>query len=214
MSSATSTEELQGLLKDEAFDFRFNCGYTKPTCLVTIEDKAVMIRSLWLHFVHFNPHAELVQLRKGLRDTLQFDALIRLHSEEMWGVLAASSAFHITSQYFCDSFAVCYSENGANNRTREEAIIYFWYEYVSKCAIREDVTLEEVLKFISGSSRLPGTGFDKSPSIHFTDEERLPTVSTCDVSITFPRQMGLLTYEDFKSKMDFYILGSCGFGSV
>ncbi len=34
------------------------------------------------------------------------------------------------------------------------------------------------------------------------DEERLLTVSTCALSITFPRSMGLLEYEEFKEKMD------------
>lgn len=70
------------------------------------------------------------------------------------------------------------------------------------------------MKFISGSSSVPATGFDKIPSIKFTDVDSLPTVSTCDVSITFPRKMSLLKYEEFEQKMDFCIRGSYGFGKV
>ena len=110
--------------------------------------------------------------------------------------------FKVTAKYLCDSFAIHYSDNGTNHRTREEAVVYFWYVYVTECADRDDVTLEEVLKFLSGSSHIPVTGFDNTPKIRFTNDERLPAVSTCDISITFPRRMGLLDYENFKQKMD------------
>ena len=119
--------------------------------------------------------------------------------------------FDVTPKYLCDSFAVQYSDNGSNNRTKEEAIVFYWYEYVSEC---DNVSVGDILKFLSGSSRIPATGFDTTPKIRFTDEDRLPTVSTCDMSITFPRKMGLLNFEEFKSKLDFCILGSYGFGVV
>lgn len=54
---------------------------------------------------------------------------------------------------------------------------------------------------MSGSFHIPVTGFDNTPKIRFTNDERLPTVSMCDISITFPRRMGLLDYENFKQKM-------------
>ncbi len=52
------------------------------------------------------------------------------------------------------------------------------------------------------------------PSVNFMDEERLPTVSTRALSITFPRSMGLLEYEEFKEKMDYCISSSHGFGNI
>lgn len=100
-----------------------------------------------------------------------------------------------------------YSPDGNNKRTKEEAVVYFWFEYISECGAGEggNVNLKEIL---------PAVGFDSTPKIHFCDEERLPTVSTCDLSITFPRSMGLLSYKDFKTKMNDCILGSYGFGVV
>ena len=193
------------------FDFRFSCGYTKPTTLITLDDKEDLVRSIWLHFVLFQPHAELEQLRKGLYQTLRFELLVRSHPNEVWGVLAASTVFDVTPKYLCDSFAVQYSDNGSNNRTKEEAIVFYWYEYVLEC---DNVSVGDILKFLSGSSRIPATGFDTTPKIRFTDEDCLPTVSTCDMSITFPRKMGLLNFEEFKNKLDFCILGSYGFGVV
>ena len=211
MQSTTTTEQLRTLLNVDNFDFRFSCGYTKPTTLITLDDKEDLVRSIWLHFVLFQPHAELEQLRKGLYQTLRFELLVCSHPNEVWGVLAASTVFDVTPKYLCDSFAVQYSDNGSNNRTKEEAIVFYWYEYVSEC---DNVSVGDILKFLSGSSRIPATGFDTTPKIRFTDEDRLPTVSTCDMSITFPRKMGLLNFEEFKSKLDFCILGSYGFGVV
>ena len=43
--------------------------------------------------------------------------------------------------------------------------------------------MENVLQFLSGSSKVAATGFENVPSIKFMDEECLPTVSTCAISI-------------------------------
>ena len=76
------------------------------------------------------------------------------------------------------------------------------------------MALENILHFISGASKIPATGFDKTPKISFTSEECLPYASTCALSIIFPRSMGCLSYDKFQDKMDFCILGSFGFGTV
>ena len=181
---------------------------------MTVADKEDIVRTVWLHYVLFKPHAELTQLRKGLNQTLQFDIMLIQHPDEMRGVLVASTVFDVTSKYLCDAFAVQYSLSGSNNRTKEEAIVYFWFEYVSESEEGGDVSLQEILKFMSGSSKVPATGFDATPKICFCEGDRLPTVSTCALSITFPRSMGLLQYQDFKKKMSYCILGSYGFGSI
>ena len=69
--------------------------------------------------------------------------------------------------------------------------------------------------FFSGSAKVPAAGFDQVPKIRFSDEiDRLPWASTCDLSITFPRVMGLLSEDEFRQKLDMCILGSFGFGIV
>ena len=76
------------------------------------------------------------------------------------------------------------------------------------------VSLSYILQFFSGASKLPAAGFDETPKISFTSQERLPYASTCALTITFPRSIGLISYDEFQEKMDFCILGSFGFGSV
>ena len=74
------------------------------------------------------------------------------------------------------------------------------------------MSLADILHFISGSTKLPASGFDKMPKIHFTDDCILPKASTCDVNITFPRSFGKLLYPEFRTKLDMCILDSFGFG--
>ena len=201
------------MLLDEC-SFRFECGYSKPTAKISLEDKEEMVRYIWLHYVLFQPHAALEQFKRGMLETLQFGHLVKSYPNEVWGLLAASSTFNVTPQYLCDAFAVQYSTNGSNNRTKEEAIVFMWYDYIADSAERDDVAIGEILKFLSGSSKIPATGFDSIPKISFTDHDCLPVVSTCDITITFPRKMGTLDIEAFREKMDFCILGSHGFGAV
>ena len=78
--------------------------------------------------------AELEQLRKGFRETLQLELLICKYSDDVWWLLASSSSFDCTVEHLTDAFAVTYSDNGSNDRTKEEAIVYFWYEYISECS--------------------------------------------------------------------------------
>ncbi len=67
---------------------------------------------------------------------------------------------------------------------------------------REGVTIADILQFYSGADKIPAIGFDATPKIGFTSDECLPRVSTCDLSITFPRSMGLLSFDKFAETMD------------
>ena len=78
---------------------------------------------------------------------------------------------------------------------------------------RVDVSLRKILHFISGSSKIPASGFDVTPKIRFTDDDVLPFSSTCDLSIAFPRSYGLLQHADFKKRVDYCISDSFGYGA-
>ena len=83
-----------------------------------------------MHFIFFLPHAELEQLRKGLRETLQLELVTILHPSEMKSFLVALCAFHVTPAYLLDSIFVHYSYPGSNNHTKEEAIMVNWSDYM------------------------------------------------------------------------------------
>ena len=129
---ATSTDELHQIV-DSELDFRFECGYNKPTSKIELSDKDALVKSIWLHFVLFVPHMEIQQLRKGLRETLQVELLMCLHPEEMHSFLVSSRNFDVTSAFFLDSFNIYYSEQGNNKRTLEESVMLNWTDYVMEC---------------------------------------------------------------------------------
>ncbi len=61
------------------------------------------------------------------------NCLITRYRDEMWGLFASSSTFDVTPDYLIDGFIVVYSDNGSNDRTKEESIVYSWSEYISEC---------------------------------------------------------------------------------
>ena len=134
-SGATTKQEFVSEIQKE-FDFRFNCGYTKPTNSLDISDKEEFIQAIWLHHVFFLPHAELEQLRKGFRETLQVEIIACVHGELLHGALASTRAFEPTSRHLIDQIIVSYSHEGSNNRTQEESIMLNWSEYVGECEKR------------------------------------------------------------------------------
>ena len=210
MQNVQSTSNLQQLL--EEMEFRFECGYVKPTQKVNIDDRSRIVKAIWLHYIFFLPLAELQQLRKGFRETLQMELLIIRYPEYVYSFLVPSPNFEVTAAFFLDCFAINYSPQGSNNRTKEEAIILNWNEYVSECT-GDPISIPDILNFISGASRVPAAGFDKTPSVYFTEDYCLPKASTCDLSITFSRSFGLLSSEQFKEKMDISISNCFGFGT-
>lgn len=125
-----TTEELRAILGTDDYDFCFDCGYTKPTSQVEIADRDQVVKCIWLHFIFFVPHAELEQLKKGFRETLQMELLVVLHPREMRSFLAASSDHDITPDSLLDSFVVRYSDQGSNKRTTEEAIMVNLSDYI------------------------------------------------------------------------------------
>lgn len=133
MQNVLSIDELRDVVDNE-LDFRFDCGYLKGTHQIELSDKEALIKAVWLHHVFFLPHAELDQLQKGLRETLQMEIFAHSHPQELHCCLLASCAFDITPDFLLDSFAVRYSFHGSNDRTAEEAIILHWTEYITECA--------------------------------------------------------------------------------
>lgn len=71
--------------------------------------------------------------------------------------------------------------------------------------------LRDVMVFLTGCDCVPPLGFgDVKPGILFSDDAVLPTVSTCSLTLRFPRNFPT-DFQQFKEKMDFVILGSQGF---
>ena len=72
-------------------------------------------------------------------------------------------------------------------------------------------TLHDVMVFLTGCDTIPPLGFgDVHPGVVFDDEDRLPTVSTCSLTLHLPHNFPA-DFQEFKENMDLVILGSQGF---
>lgn len=115
VQAATTTEELLRIVNSEDFDFRFRCGFSKPACNINISHKDELVKTIWIHYVFFAQHAELEQLRKGFRETLQMELPICLCPDEVYSLLVASAAFEVSTSFFLDDFIVKYSDKDRIN---------------------------------------------------------------------------------------------------
>lgn len=97
---------------------------------MSIADKDEFINAIWLHYVFFSPHAELIQLRKGFRETLEVEFLACIHGKHLRSMLVPTCAFNPTLKLLVDEIAVNYSPDRSNNRTAEEAIMLHWSDYI------------------------------------------------------------------------------------
>ena len=101
--------------------------------MIKLANVTQLVETVWKHFVYFSPHAELVQMRSGFFETLQMDRLILLYPECVFKLLAASNCFDVTPSYLMDMFVIKYSDSGSNHRTKEEAVVMLWFDYISDC---------------------------------------------------------------------------------
>ena len=126
-------DELKSVFSKDNFDFLIACGYTKATSLVKMTDVQQLVKAVWLHFVKFNIRVELEELRKGLRETLEFHKVVSTYPDCVWKFLVSSTTYNLTSSYLQSVFVIIYSDEGSNFRIHEEAIVFSWLEYITEC---------------------------------------------------------------------------------
>ena len=67
-----------------------------------------------------------------------------------------------------------------------------------------DVTIEDILIFVTGASAIPSLVFEPNPTIRFVEWKCLPFASSCDNVLNFPRT--LVDCNNFKEKMMLYMV--------
>ena len=74
-----------------------------------------------------------------------------------------------------------------------------------------DLTLEEILSFVTGADKVPPSGFQPSPSITFNQDNVYPKASTCALTLILPTKYHS-DYVAFKNKLTFGFKNHGGFG--
>ncbi len=131
MLSAQSESEFQDVVMTEELDFRFVCGYQSP---LTFSTRNEFVHAMVMHYVVYSIYAELTQLKHGIFDNLRLGELAVQHPIEMWSLLACrEERRRITAVGLQDWFQVEFSPVGANDRSKEETVVMFFYAYLQLC---------------------------------------------------------------------------------
>ena len=220
--------DFKKLLDSEEYDFRFSCGVTKSTARMEQSDKKKVVDALCLHYTVLVSLAELEQLKRGLA-MQKFDSLLESAPKALRKAFEPPEQ-NVHSEFIQDMFPAIFSTTGSNRRVVEENIMMTWVQYlqhidgklqlnilVQKVASptgesgQSCPTMKDIMVFLTGCDTIPPLGFsDAAPAILFSDVGVLPTVSTCCLTLTFPRSFPT-EFHVFKEKMNLAILGSQGF---
>ena len=105
---------------------------------IGIKEKPTIISAMAKHFAVLEVKAELDQLLSGLSSTLGVLELVRSDPVLMKHLFIHSATSPMTADDMYDTFNICYSPDGSNNREREEATIMLWVHFL-QCIERKMV---------------------------------------------------------------------------
>ena len=230
-------EELQSTTDPDDFkqlasfncSMRFKAGYTKP--IVTIEDKAALIRYICLHYtlLYSLPHVE--QFINGLKLYGLVD-IIRKVLQKARVLFQVCEESRLTAEIVDELSEVQFSPEGSNKRQQEEAIAFHFttlleeieigaikgqvFDFSTESSTEVVFSLGDVLQFVTANPSIPAVGFQPRPVIAFNhlDASRKLQANTCANQLLLPVNDLLLKYNSVKEEITSCIIMSSGFGNV
>ena len=168
-----NTQELQALLMDDDFDFRFACGYTKPVANLTTANIDEIVLCLGLHLIIYSIKAELDQICEGLK----LGGLIWTDDEaNSLASLFLHTSKSLTARAVRLLFSPILSEPGSNRREVQEEILLHLSYFLSdveegsitvESGAQTTLSLEDILAFATGATSFPILGFEH-PNHHLS----------------------------------------------
>ncbi|XP_031329222.1 uncharacterized protein LOC116160215 [Photinus pyralis] len=148
----------------------------------------------------------LEQFREGLNTGMIYE-LLKSHPNLFQNTMCQTE--DITSNTLEKLFSIMYSEQGSSKRSIENRIISFWRDFLLDCEDNvTEVTLKDVIIFITAAETVPPLGFSIAPKITFLHDDATlyPKANTCALEISLPTCHS--SYDKFKQHMAFGI-GNC-----
>ncbi|XP_071111323.1 uncharacterized protein [Haliotis cracherodii] len=185
-------------------------GVTKPICHLEVDDKEDLVRQLFKSHMFYRVHAEIQQFCLGLQDMafLQYVTGSPETTESMF----VDNDGPVTYRQLKSMYSADLSPSGSNNRSKEDDTLFAFEDYLRDCENEDStVTVPDVLRFWTGSERVPPIGFDNKLSITFVPDRRpapLPVARTCGLVLELMRGFEA---DKFAEKMTYAINHSGGF---
>uniref|UniRef100_A0A1X7UU46 HECT domain-containing protein n=1 Tax=Amphimedon queenslandica TaxID=400682 RepID=A0A1X7UU46_AMPQE len=207
----------------EHLDILCETGYRKPINCLTIGDVSEIVEIIKSHCIKVSI-PEINQFAEGLASLGVLD-LIKEYPDIM-------KDFFVDNQrrLTAEIFQVKYCNKDSPRRQTEEATYIMFVDFIEKCeekeicanvsdissgvekSQREYVTLEDILLFCTGTTKVPPDGFYTKPTICFSDD-LLATASTCDLILRIPTAF-YDNSEKFEEMFVWSLKGHIGFGRV
>lgn len=216
--------ELQACSSDVDFQHLVQChadpiaqyGYSS-IYTSTIADKDSITDCLLKQHYLYGVFAEISQFFDGMNEIGMFGDLVKANKFAFVSFLSGKQK-KLTLHDFKSVYKVQNSESGSNDKAREDSTIYCFELFLQDLEEGEisELTLEDLLVFITGSDHIPPLGFEQAITIYFYNFDgsvkRRPWASTCSLTLNLPR--GIEDPEEFTSFMKQSLLDCHGFGQV
>ena len=217
LESCTTDDDFQHVLQhhaDPIAQYGFSGIYTS-----NITDKDSITDCLLKQHYLYGVFAEISQFFDGMNEIGEFGNLVRAN-ESVFSSFLSSKQKNLNLEDFKTTYNVRYSESGSNDKTKEDSTMYcfqlFLQDLEDEDGEVDELTLEDLLIFISGSDYIPPLGFEHAIEILFHDfkgnTKRRPWASTCALTLNLPR--GIEDPDYFKSFMKQSLVEGHGFGQV
>ncbi|XP_041823681.1 G2/M phase-specific E3 ubiquitin-protein ligase [Melanotaenia boesemani] len=178
--------------------------------IVSMEGRDQLVEAATSFYVEGRIKEPLEQFAMGL-STLGVLGVMRSHPTLMRDVFAKSNEA-LQAATLMHLFGVQGSCQGSNRWHAERRTEGFWRDYLLDIEDGAmEVTLEQVLVFVSGADRIPVLGFTPRPTLSFLHEHGkiFPEANTCIVNLKLPIHQN---YENFCKYMSEGIIQSPTFG--
>lgn len=158
--------------------------------LVKFIDKENVIRSVITHELHTKSLASDLQFQKGADKLWSY---VVKYPDTMKALFVCDVGSKLSFDVMMKLYDITWSPEGSTRKALEEMTVY---SFEASLQVLEEgcnpITLKDLLAFWTGADSIPPGGFDEKLKVDFfslddTGPGRLPSASTCSLTIWLPR---------------------------
>lgn len=208
IQNCVTVEDFDALVQKHGDDIS-SYGFSR-IYLSKLSDKDDVLKCLLRQHFVFGVQAEIDQFFDGLNHVAGLGAMLKKHFCLFQSFLS-TNVLPLDLSVFKTLYKLCWSPEGSNARAAEDTTIYSWELFLQDAEEKQvDVSIQDVLVFITGADEVPPLGLPKLIDIYFYNYDdqckRRPFVSTCALTLHLPR--GFDNPEEFSKMMTECILNS------
>nr|XP_046269770.1 G2/M phase-specific E3 ubiquitin-protein ligase isoform X2 [Scatophagus argus] len=162
IAEAKSLDELKEVVA-ASWEYLELAGCNRP--ISSLEEREALVEDLVNFTLITRMQLPLQRFREGLQTLGVFDQ-VQLFPSVFCSVFCEATA-RLTAQTVAQLFTVHFSQQ-EDRLIRETSVVTFWRHFLLECEVgRSSISLQDLLRFATGTEELPATGLLPHPSISF-----------------------------------------------